>query len=464
MINAKFQGAMWQRIGLGVLGLGAVLMLPNPSIAADAPSAPVTFSKDVAPIFQAKCQECHHKGTAAPMSLVTYEESRPWAKLIKDRVSKRNMPPWHIDRTVGIQSFKNDRSLTDEQIDTIVRWVDSGTPPGDPKDMPPAKQWPSEDVWQLADQFGQPDIVLQSAPYTVPAQGQDAWWKPLSEELPITEARWVRAVEMRPGSIAGRRVTHHALAQLLQDEPGVSTAGDDDGISTASREKRNDGGLLMEWAIGKQYDVYPSNTGKLLLPGSRIRWEVHYHSVGEATRDNVKLGIYLYPKGEVPKYRTRLMEFHASELGRVLDIPPNTVTQTQAFHVLKEPARLENFQPHMHLRGKAMSMEAILPDGTTQMISYVDRFVFNWMNNYIYSEDAAPVRPKGTVLRITAWHDNTAANLNNPDPNQWVGWGDRTIDEMAHAWVNVTYISEDDYKEWLAKHKPSQPMPEMHNH
>ena len=465
MMNAKFQGAMWQRIGLGVLGLGAVLILPCASIAADAPSSPVTFSKDVAPIFQAKCQECHHKGTAAPMSLVTYEEARPWAKLIKDRVAKRNMPPWHIDRTVGIQSFKNDRSLTDEQIDTIVRWVDSGTPPGDPKDLPPAKQWPSEDVWQLAEQYGQPDIVVESAPYTVPAQGQDAWWKPLSEVLPVTEARWVRAVEMRPGSLAGRRVTHHALAQLLQDEPGVSSAADDDGIGPFTQARRNDGGLLMEWAIGKQYDVYPSNAGKLLLPGARIRWEVHYHSVGEATRDNVKLGIYLYPKGEVPKYRTRLMEFHASQLGRVLDIPPNTVTQTQAFHVLKEPARLENFQPHMHLRGKAMSMEAILPDGSTQMLSYVDRFVFNWMNNYIYAEDSAPVLPKGTVIRITAWHDNTAANPNNPDPDQWVGWGDRTIDEMAHAWVNVTYISEQDYKDWVAKHKPGQAMPEaMHDH
>jgi len=465
MITAKFPGAMWQTIGASVLGLSTLLTFPYPSIAADSPSKPVTFAEDVAPIFQAKCQECHHKGTAAPMSLVTYDEARRWAKPIKQRVSTRNMPPWHIDRTVGIQRFKNDRSLTDEQIDTIVRWVDAGAPLGDPEKMPPAKEWPSDDVWQLAEQFGQPDIVIRSAPYTVPAQGQDAWWKPLSDALPVTEPRWVRAVEMRPGSVAGRRVTHHALAQLLQDEPGVSDAANDDAIDPAAISRRNDGGLLMEWAIGKNYDIYPSNTGKLLLPGARIRWEVHYHSVGEAVRDDVMLGIYLYPKGVTPKYRTRLMEFHANQLGRVLDIPPNTITQVQSFHVLKEPARLENFQPHMHLRGKAMSMEAILPDGTTQMLSYVDRFVFNWMNNYIYAEDAAPVLPRGTIIRITAWHDNTAANPYNPDPNQWVGWGDRTIDEMAHAWVNVTYITDDDYKEWLAKNKPGQPMPEgMHNH
>lgn len=465
MINTKFPRAMWHGIAAGVLGLGAFAMLPAPAMAANAPEAPVTFAKDVAPILQAKCQECHHPGTAAQLSLMTYEETRKHADLIKQRVATRNMPPWHIDRTVGIQRFKNDRSLTDEQIDTIVRWVDSGMAFGDPKDMPPVKEWPNEDGWQLAAQFGQPDIVVKSAPYTVPAHGQDAWWKPLSDELPVTEARWVRAVEMRPVTPAGRLVTHHALAQLLQDEPGVSDAADDDGIGPAAQARRNDGGLLMEWAIGKQYDMYPSNTGKLLLPGARIRWEVHTHCVGEAIRDSVELGIYLYPKGVTPKYRTRLMEFHANPMGRVLDIPPNTVTETQAFHVLKEPARLENFQPHMHLRGKAMSMEAILPDGTTQMLSYVDRFVFNWMNNYIYAEDAAPVLPKGTILRITAWHDNTAANPNNPDPNQWVGWGDRTIDEMAHAWVNVTYITEDDYQEWLAKHKQGQPKPEeMHNH
>jgi hypothetical protein len=465
MINAKFQGAMWQRIGAGVLGLGAFLMLPYPSIAGGSSNKPVTFAKDVAPIFQAKCQECHHPGTAAPMSLVTYEETLPWAEKIKDRVATRNMPPWHLDRTVGIQHFKNDTSLTDDQIDTIVRWVDSGRAPGNPKDMPPAKMWPSDEGWQLAEQFGQPDIVVKSAPYTVPALGQDAWWKPLSDELPVTEPRWVRAVEMRPGTSAGRRVTHHALAQLLQDEPGVSSAADDDGIGPLAQARRNDGGLLMEWAIGKQFDVYPSNTGKLLLPGARIRWDVHYHSVGEQIRDNVQLGIYLYPKGVTPKYRTRLMEFHANQLGRVLDIPPNTVTETQSFHVLKENARFENFQPHMHLRGKAMSMEAILPDGTTEMLSYVDRFEFNWMNNYIYAEDAAPVLPKGTVIRITAWHDNTAANPNNPDPNQWVGWGERTVDEMAHAWVNVTYITDEDYKEWAAAHKPAQSMPEMmHSH
>ena len=421
-----------------------------------------TFAKDIAPILQAKCQDCHRKGTAAPMSLVTYQEVRPWAKAIRERVVTRNMPPWHIDKTVGIQSFQNDRSLTDGQINTIVRWVDTGAPLGDPKDLPPPRNWPDEQGWVLAKQFGPPDLVLKSEDYTMPAQAQDVWWRPVTD-VPLTEARWVRAVEMRPGTLAGRKIMHHVLAGLIQDEPGTrpsranppdSSAADSNAGDT-SNAGTSGPGLLMEWAIGKNYDTYRPNTGKLLLPGSRISWELHLHAVGEEIRDHAELAVYLYPKGETPKYRTRLTLFGATANtgSSRLDIPPNSIAVTQGFHVLAQPARLENFQAHMHLRGKAMAIEAILPNGTTQLLSYVNNFNFNWMNNYIYAEDAAPVLPKGTIIHVTAWHDNTTANKNNPDPDQWVGWGDRTIDEMAHAWVNVTYISEEDYQAWVAQNK-----------
>jgi len=440
-------------VGLvGVLLAFLIAVLAFPAIArAQAASGvagrPVTFAKDVAPILQEHCQTCHRVGAMAPMSLVTFEEVRPWAKAIERQVETRSMPPWQLDRTVGIQHYQNDPSLSDEQIDTIVRWVNAGAPLGDPKDMPSPKQWPNDNDWQLAKQFGQPDIVIDSAPYTMPAHGQDVWWKPVSD-VPVTEPRWVRAVEIRPSTTAGRRIMHHVLARLQQDEPDLRKTlfnGDDaDGDGP---------GMLMEWAIGKNYDIYRPNTGKLLLPGSRIWWELHLHAVGEQITDHAQLAIYLYPKGQTPKYRTYLMAYTANNKlnGQLLlDIPPNTVTETENFHVLKQPAILENFQPHMHLRGKAMSMEAILPDGRREMLSYVNRFTFNWMINYIYADDAAPVLPAGTVLHITAWHDNTAANPNNPDPNQWVGWGERTVDEMSHAWVNVTYISEDDYRSYVA--------------
>jgi hypothetical protein len=437
-----------RRLTVSALVLGALAALP--AFAADQAPAQPTFAKDIAPILQARCQECHRKGSMAPMSLVTYEESRPWAKAIKQRVITRQMPPWHIDPTVGVQKFKNDMSLTQGQIETIARWVDDGAPMGNAKDMPPAKQWPAEDEWKAAKELGQPDLIIKSEPYTMAAHHQDVWWRPTSD-IPITEPRWVKAVEMRPGSLAGRKITHHAVAYLAQDDPDSIISG-----TTAELRGR---AMLMEWAIGKGYDLYRPDTGKLLLPGSKISWDVHIHAVGEEIRDHVELGIWLYPKGEKPKYRTYLTPFQAVkglDRSRLVDIAPNSIVESQNFTVLPRPAILENFQPHMHLRGKAMEVEAILPDGSTQVISYVGKFNFNWMTNYIYDDDAAPYLPKGTMIKVTAWYDNTRANPNNPDPDQWVGFGDRTVDEMGHAWMNVTYISDDDYSAWAAKHGKAQ--------
>jgi hypothetical protein len=433
-------------LGLGVLAAGALVALSTSTMAAELTNRSVTFSRDIAPILQEKCQNCHRKGEMAPMSLVTYEETRPWAKAIKERVITRQMPPWHLDKTVGIQQFQNDISLSDTQIAVIAHWVDSGAPQGDPKEMPASKEWPKNDGWQLAKQFGAPDFILKSEDYTMPAKSQDQWFRPLTP-IPVTEPRWVRAVEMRPSTQAGRRITHHALAYLQQEEEGSPQPN----LGAASA------GLLMEWAVNKQFDIYRPNTGKLLVPGARISWEVHYHAVGNEIRDHVELAVYLYPKGEVPKYRTRLTLFPGEPFrggGLVLDIPPNSIAQTEGYTALRSAARLENFQPHMHLRGKAMLLEALLPDGTKRTLSYVDHFNFNWMTNYIYADDAAPVLPKGTIIHVVAWHDNTAASRNNPDPEQWVGWGDRTVDEMAHAWVNVTDISDEDYAQ-LTSHQPA---------
>ncbi|HJT86862.1 MAG TPA: cytochrome c [Bryobacteraceae bacterium] len=437
-------------LGLSALAFGALVGVAGTSMAAEAgrPAVAPTFTKDVAPILQEKCQDCHRKGSMAPMSLLTYQETRPWAKAIRQRVITRQMPPWHIDETVGVQKFKNDMSLSEDQIKTIVEWVDAGAPEGNPKDMPPPKVWPPEDQWKAAEVLGPPDLVIQSEPYTMAAHHQDVWWRPTSN-IPLTEPRWVRAVEMRPGTMAGRRITHHAVAYLVQDDPAsVAPVG----VSDPNLRGR---GLLMEWAIGKSYDLYRPNTGKLLLPGSQISWDIHIHAVGEQIRDHVDLAIWLYPKGQEPKYRTYLTAFQAVKQ-RNMDIPPNSIKEFQNFTVLKQAAQLENFQPHMHLRGKAMEVEAILPDGSTQVVSYVNHFNFNWMTNYIYADDAAPMFPKGTIIKVTAWYDNTRANKFNPDPDQWVGYGDRTVDEMGHAWMNVTYVSDADYQAWLAKHPKKQ--------
>ncbi|MBV8841517.1 MAG: cytochrome c [Bryobacterales bacterium] len=412
------------------------------SPAADLGARTITFSKDVAPILQEKCQVCHREGSMAPMSLMTYEQTRPWAKAIRQRVITRQMPPWHLDKTVGVQKFKNDISLSDDQIATIVQWVDAGAPQGDPKDMPAPKQWPRDDEWQAAKELGQPDLVVKADPYTMPARHQDVWWRP-EATIPINEPRWVRAVEVRPTNPSARKIVHHAVAYLVQNDGDAPSAAAND----ADRQ-----GVLMEWAIGKSYDFYRPDTGKLLLPGSKISWDIHIHAAGEELVAGVELGVWLYKKGQDPKYRTHLTAF-PGKTGPNLDIPPNSLVESQGFTVLKQAAILENIQPHMHLRGKAMSLEAILPDGTSQMVSYVGNFNFNWMTNYIYDDDAAPVLPKGTVIKVTTWHDNTKDNPFNPDPDQWVGFGHRTVDEMAHAWVNVTYISDEDYSAWAAKHK-----------
>ena len=416
-------------------------------VASQQPSTP-TFTKDVASILQEKCQSCHRPGYIAPMSLVSYEETRPWAKAIKERVVARQMPPWHVDKTVGIQKFANDRSLSDEQISTIVRWVDGGAQKGDAKDMPPAKQWPDDAIWNFAGLFGgPPDLILKSPLYTVPAVAQDAWYKP-SVETGLTEPRWVRAIEIRPASVKGRKVTHHALAMLQQQE---RAAGGDD-AAAAALSAFGTGGLFMEWAVGKQGEIMRPNSGKLMMPGSRISFEVHYHAVGEEITDQVELGIYFYPKGQEPKYRQVLGLFNAIAGNRQnIDIPPNSTFVSNYVTTMRQAGRVENFQPHMHLRGKGMSLEAILPDGTTQMLSRIDRFDFNWMTNYIFADDAAPLLPKGTQLKVSSWYDNTRTNKNNPDPDQWVGFGDRTVDEMGHAWINITYMSDEDYAKEVAK-------------
>jgi hypothetical protein len=210
----------------------------------------------------------------------------------------------------------------------------------------------------------------------------------------------------------------------------------------------------MEWAIGKGYDLYRPDTGKLLLPGEKISWDQHIHAVGEEVTSGSEVGLWFYPKGYQPKHRSYLIGFTGINRAKGLDIAPNSISHTEGFTVLKENTIITNFQPHFHLRGKAMQVEAILPDGSTQIISYVGNFNFNWMTNYIYADDAAPAFPKGTVIHVSAWYDNTKANKNNPDPDQWVGYGDRTVDEMAHSWMNVVYISDDEYKAWAAEHKP----------
>jgi len=431
------------RSSLALLAAGLVAGFAAPGGREDE----VTYAKQIAPLLQRRCQVCHQPNSIAPMSLLTYDDAKKYLTEIKDRVTAREMPPWHIDKSVGIQEFKNDRSLSEPEIAMIIRWIDGGAPMGDKKDLPPPVKMPDPNRWQLADSLGAPDMVIRSTPYTIASATQDKWYRP-TVETGLTEPRWVRAIEVKPARPDSRRVVHHALAYLIQDEQGGIT-----GLAESAHDHQANAGLFMEWAVGKVGQIFPADAGKLMLPGSKIRWEVHFHAIGEEVKDNVvELGVYFYPKGVIPKHRTVLRMFDMSR-GSDLDIPPGEKTITQNFYTLQAAARLENFQPHMHMRGKAMSMEAIYPDGKRETLSMVNNFQWNWHVNYVYADNAAPLLPKGTTLVFTAWHDNTAANPNNPDPGQWVGWGDRTVDEMAHCWIDVTYLDQPDFDQMVAARK-----------
>ena len=390
----------------------------------------VTFARDIAPLIQQNCQECHQPGSIAPMSLIEYDDVRLWAPRIRERVAARIMPPWHVNPYLGIQDFKNSRALTEQEIATFVSWADAGAPEGDPADLPAPVSFPTGENYRMLHVLGPPDLVIKTDPFTVPAHGNDQWWRP---EVPtgLTTDRWVRALEVLPSYPLGRSVTHHFLATAVQET--------------------NLGGLLTEWAVGKVGEQYAEGTGKLLEADGSIDFEVHYFPSGtEVPNDQVSLGIWLYPEGYEPEFPTVLRMFNIAPQGS-LEIPPHSTPIFENSFVMRTPVRIQSFQAHQHLRGKGMSMEAIYPNGRKQLLGLIDNFQFNWHNNYIFSDDVAPLLPAGTILKFNMWFDNTENNPSNPHPGDFVTWGDRAADEMGHAWVGVTSLTEEDYERLVAE-------------
>ncbi|PYR50530.1 MAG: hypothetical protein DMF95_10380 [Acidobacteria bacterium] len=428
--------------GIGWRGPGAGTTLSPVAVLAAADTPRVTFAKDVAPIFQAKCQSCHHPGTVAPMSLMSYEEARPWARSIKDRVARREMPPWHLDTSVGIQSFKNDISLTPDQIATIVAWVDAGAPLGDPKDLPKPLTFRDEE-WTI----GQPDLIVSlPKPDVVYANGPD-WWVDRIVEVNLPEDKYIKAVETRVMG-AGRKVTHHAIATLIQEEDARTVGGGSsaDGAITDV----NEGTYLSEYAVGKYGETFPDGSGRIIKKGAKVRLNMHYHAIGQEVPSMTKVGFVFYPKENPPTHFLTDVFPHEND---TIDIPPGAVTRTDAYYRLPKNARIASFQPHMHIRGKAMCMEAIHLNGSKETLSCVDRWDFNWHVMYTYNDDVAPLLPAGTMLHLIAIHDNTAANRRNPDPTIWVGWGQRSIDDMAAAHIGTEFLSDADFQKQVAERK-----------
>ncbi len=397
------------------------------------PDDPVTFAKDIAPILQENCQVCHQPGAIGPMSLLTYDEVRPWARVIKAQVEAREMPPYHYDTEVGIQQLKHDKRLSAETIATIARWVDDGAPEGDPADLPPPVTWPDASQFQLFASYGAPDVVIKSDPYTVPAVGQDIWWRP-TVPSGLTTDRCIRAIEVKP-SVGGRAVTHHANSTF-------EIVGDDGQMRNAGR--------LSEYALGKLGEVVPEGTCRVAPANSYVSWDIHYYPTGEEHVDNqVEIGLWLYPEDYEAKYRQTLSLY---TLRGDIDISPHGKAMTQGFHTFNTPVRIDSFQPHGHLRHVAMSLEILYPEtGRREMVSMISNWNPGWHLSHIYEDDVAPVIPTGAVLVITGWYDNTADNPFNPDPDQRVGLGNRAADEMSHAWIAVTHLDEAGYQEILAE-------------
>ncbi len=394
--------------------------------------ASVTFSKDVAPILQRACQECHRPGNIAPMSLLTYEEARPWARSIKARVADREMPPWYIDRHVGIQKFDPDPSLSEAEIATIVKWVDSGAPRGNPADAPPPKQFDDNSRWHI----GTPDIVASlPVDVIVKSAAPDQWMDVDMTSVELPEDRYIKAVEVKPSK--GSAVVHHAVASTyLEDDPELSKT------------------LLVEYAVGKFGDIFPEGAGRLLKAGSKFTMNLHLHAIGEETPANVVVGVKLYPKGYKPTFVETVTHVGDQE---DLDIAPGDPNaRSEGYTLLTKPIRLTSFQPHLHNRGKAQCVEAIIPAASgraglarNETISCVNRYRFNWHIVYHYAPDVQPLLPAGTVLHVVSWHDNSPGNKFNPDPSNWVGFGQRSIDDMAFAWMTYYELTDEQYKEAL---------------
>jgi mono/diheme cytochrome c family protein len=432
--------------------------------------AAVTFNKDIAPIFFKNCAECHRPGEAAPMSLLSYKDARPWARSIKEKVATREMPPWHADPHYG--AFSNDRRLSQEQIDTIVRWVDGGATEGDAKDLPPAPQF--IDGWVI----GKPDVILRMPEeFTLEASGPDEYQY---FEIPTNFKQdvYVQMAEARPGN---RKIVHHIIAFvqppakegqpqikltkeqiekyraeqekrsifrrdgfLMRMKPGIPVY--DDGCALPNggsgetlnfnEEQGNMGDLLAGFAPGMNAGIMQPGTAKRIRAGSTIILQMHYSkAAGKVEKDRSMVGL-VFAKEPADKHL-----YTHPIANTYFMVPPGARNhKVTACWTTKEDIHLETMMPHMHLRGRAMKFEAFYPDGRSEVLLDVPSYSFSWQTVYYLKRPAA--LPKGTRLVVTGYFDNSAQNKYNPDPKQAVRFGEPTYDDMMIGWINYTVDKE----------------------
>lgn len=420
-----------------VIGLfSAMAFVPALAGAAEPQGHEITYAGEVSRIIQDNCQICHQLGQIGPMSFTSYEEVRPWAPLIRLKVLQREMPPYQYDNDIGVQELKGDWRMSDEDINTLVAWVDAGAPFGNAEDLPPAKEYPAVGEWRLAGELGPPDHIIQSSAWDVPANGQDLWWEP-EVDSGITQNRCIKAIETLP-SAAAHGSTHHANSHFLtENEKGEWVLA----------------GRLSEYAYGKLGEMVPEGACRTAPANSKVGWSIHYYPDGKAVADDqVSVGIWYQDENfdEDAAYPQDLRAYNLQ--GGDYDIPPHGKLMTQGFHSFDHPVRLDSWQPHLHLRGVAMTMEVFYPEtGRREVLSQASNWNAGWNHSHTYEDGFQPLLPAGATIILTAWYDNTAANPRNPDPDQWVATGQRTTDEMSHAWIAVTHLDEEGYQQQLAE-------------
>jgi hypothetical protein len=421
----------------------------------------VTYSKDVAKIFNANCVVCHRADDIAPFALTSYKEVRPWARSIKEKVLNKEMPPWHADPAHG--EFSNDRRLSQQDIDTITAWVDQGAKEGDPKDLPTPPQF--NEKWRL----GKPDLVLSMPEeFTLGAEGPDEY-KYFAIPTNFKEDRWVQAVESIPGN---RKIVHHIIAfvqtprnafnngpfkptkemiekiqqklafsqegSLMRTKPdapvfndGCSTKEGGAGIFLDGTGKDESTGMLGGEAPGSDVFMWPLGTAKKIPAGSTIILQMHYSRNGKVEKDRSSVGLYFAKEPPSREMHTQMVvNYH-------FQIPPGAENQeVTSCYTFTEDSHIYGLMPHMHLRGKNMTMTAYYPDGRSEVLINVPKYSFNWQTNYYLKQPKA--MPKGTKVVVVAHFDNSTKNKYNPDATKAVRFGDPTYDEMMIGFVDFT--------------------------
>ncbi len=441
--------------GLGWAGSGWIVKTD-----ARSPARNVTYNRDVAPIFNSKCAECHRPGEGAPFSTLSYKDVRPWAKSIREKVVNREMPPWHADPHYG--KFKNDRSLTSEEIATIVAWVDGGVKEGNPRELPPAPKF--TEGWGI----GQPDIVFQIPEEHTYKAGADEY-QYFDVATNFSEDKYISMAEARP---TNRKIVHHIIAfivppggpnmskmttdqrfkamemalknspfyrdgflmRIKMDQPVV-----DDGCAPGN-ERRSGGGddsILAGYAPGRNVDIWEPGVAKKIPAGATIRFQIHYSNQtlgGDVVEKDRSMVGLIFAK-EAPK---KIVTTRST--GNILfKIPAGADNhKVTACSMVREDTVLYGLMPHMHLRGKAMEIRAVYPDGRNEVLINVPNYSFAWQTNYELAEPK--LIPKGSKLMVTGWFDNSAKNKFNPDPTKDVRYGEPTYDEMMFGFMDYVTI------------------------